>query len=155
MFWLLHSPPSPPHTLLNFCICLFNLQGILNRILCSIYVQNVIVKLPLDLWYTMTATLILESVWVLCQDEAIELVRKDPFLITNYNLIKKWIIWIFQMQYWIQFNMWKSLTSTFMWNSFIKFLHQANFHQIVWYCWNADTHNLRHFFDTWIWVLFD
>lgn len=100
----------------------------------------------------MTAILILERVWVLCQDEAIELIIKDPFLITSYNLIKKWNIRILQMHHWTHFKMWNSLTSTFMWNSFIRFLHQANFHQIVWYYWNADTHYPRHFDMGFVWL---
>lgn len=36
-----------------------------------------------------------------------------------------------------------------MWNPFIGFFHQVNFLKMVWYCWNNDSHYLRHFSGIW------
>ena len=48
-----------------------------------------------------------------------------------------------------QFKMLNCLTfPMFMWNSFIEFLHFVNFFEMIQYCWNVDSHCLRHFSDT-------
>lgn len=41
-----------------------------------------------------------------------------------------------------------------MWNRFIEFYHLANFHEMARYFWNADSHYLKHLFETFSSIFF-
>ena len=96
---------------------------------------------------------------MLRHDQAIEPIaydcHKGSFFVTSCYSIKNGSFEFHRNSIEHTSKRWALTFTEFTWNPLIELLPLANFLEMIRYCWNADTHCLRHIYDILTWVLFN